>query len=117
VFLSIGTTYSIVVTAVTGIYLITYLALCASYGCGDMSRFKTRGKKYRVGVREFRFKSRETKCLIFYPIDEEEYQAKIGTKKANYYRFEDKEAYCKSRSKAMGKGCNPSFLWKPFTTF
>ena len=67
-FLISGGNFQPSVATVYAVLWVFYGVLSLVYGFGGMGRLKV-GGKYKVGAREFKFKTTSTKCLVFYPID------------------------------------------------
>lgn len=58
-------------------------------GATDFSTLEFDGP-YKVGVRYFHFKTMDTEAMVFYPIDQEEYDSKIETHNAYWLRHPEK---------------------------
>ena len=72
------------------LFFVPYFVLCLMYGCGGLDRFQARGP-YKVGGKEFWSKSTGCKVLMFYPVDDQEYDKNIGASMWDVFRFPGRE--------------------------
>ena len=84
IFLFSGTTHNYVVTIVYMILFTVYAVQTMIYGCGGMNHVEL-GGLYKVGVRSFKFKSTDSEWLVFYPIDQQEFDKKKNTHQFKYF--------------------------------
>ena len=95
--------------AIIALYLfiwVGYAVLTLIYGWGDLSKHKAKGP-YKVGVKELALS--DIRALVYYPIDNKEYLAKIKKKPFKYFRFKNKKAFYQAKK---GSNCfPPAFLY------
>ena len=65
--------------------IVIAIILKMIFGNGDFKRVKLHGP-YQVGFKEFRSQANKNFANVFYPIDKEEYDKKIGSANVSWLR-------------------------------